>query len=61
MSLEALFWTLSTLHKWLILSELEYNAFFIINVNKNALNILDMTDNTGARLAIGAFRLSPIE
>ena len=53
--------TLSIIHKSLILSKLEYNAFLIINANKNALKMLDTINNTGARLAIGAFRSSPID
>jgi len=57
----ASFSTLSIIHKSLILSKLEYNAFLIINANKNALKMLDTINNAGARLATGAFRSSPID
>jgi len=57
----ASFSTLSIIHKYLILSKLEYNAFLIINANINTLKMLDTINNTGARLATGAFRSSPID
>jgi len=57
----ASFSTLSIIYKSLILSKLEYNAFLIINANKNALKMLETIHNAGARLATGAFRSSPID
>lgn len=54
------FSSLSTIHKSLILSKLEYNSFLIINGNKNALNMLETIYNAAPRLATGAFRSNPI-
>lgn len=52
--------TLIKIHKSLIQSKLNYGAILYKTASNTKLNIIDRVNNSGLRLALGAFRSSPI-
>lgn len=52
--------TLIKIYKSLILSKLTYGSFLWINAKQSILKKIDSIHNTGLRMAIGAFRSSPV-
>ena len=53
--------TLMKIHKAFILTKLDYSAPLFSSAKPTHLKILDPIHNTGIRLAIGAFRSSPVQ
>lgn len=49
------------IYKSLILSRIQYGSQIYITAKENLLKILDPIHNEGIRIAIGAFRTSPID
>ncbi|KAE9523133.1 hypothetical protein AGLY_016474 [Aphis glycines] len=52
--------TFIKIHKCLIQSKLNYGAILYKTASNTKLNIIDRVNNSGLRLALGAFRSSPI-
>lgn len=53
--------TLLRIHKALVISILDYGSFLYQSASKKSLAKLDSINNQGMRLALGAFRSTPIE
>lgn len=49
------------MHKALVMSLMDYGSFLFQNASQKALKKLDVINNQGMRLAIGAFKSTPIE
>ena len=45
----------------LVISKLDYGSIFYDSAKPNAKKILEVINNTGARIITGAFRTSPVE